>query len=56
MKTLNIFFYHGRYGVLFHYSYPDVRPFNLLAPNVNYIGRTALLTSKVAFYIFIHQI
>ena len=24
--------------------------------NVNYSGRTALLTSKVAFYIFIQQI
>ena len=29
---------------------------NLLTPNVNYIGRTAPLTSKVAFYIFIQQI
>jgi len=29
---------------------------NLLMPNVNYSGRTALLTSKVAFYIFIQQI
>ena len=27
--------------------------FNLLTPNVNYSGRTAPLTSKVAFYIFI---
>jgi len=27
--------------------------FNLLMPKVNYSGRTALLTSKVAFYIFI---
>jgi len=26
--------------------------FNLLTPNVNYSGRTAPLTSKVAFYIF----
>jgi len=25
-------------------------------PNVNYSGRTAPLTSKVAFYIFIQQI
>jgi len=31
-------------------------PFNLLKPNVNYSGRTAPLTSKVAFYIFIQQI
>jgi len=29
---------------------------NLLTPNVNYNGRTAPLTSKVAFYVFIQQI
>jgi len=29
---------------------------NLLTPNVNYSGRTASLTSKVSFYIFIQQI
>jgi len=29
---------------------------NLLTPNFNYSGRTAPLTSKVAFYIFIQQI
>jgi len=29
---------------------------NLLTSNVNYSGRTAPLTSKVAFYIFIQQI
>jgi len=29
---------------------------NLLTPNVNYIGRTAPVTSKVSFYIFIQQI
>ena len=29
---------------------------NFLTPNVNYSGSTALLTSKVAFYIFIQQI
>ena len=29
---------------------------NLLTPNVNYSGRAAPLTSKVAFYIFIQQI
>ena len=29
---------------------------NLLKPNVNYSGRTAPLTSKVAFYIYIQQI
>jgi len=32
------------------------RRFNLLTPNVNYSGRTAPLTSKVTFYIFIQQI
>jgi len=32
------------------------RLINLLTPNVNYSGRTATLTSKVAFYIFIQQI
>jgi len=31
-------------------------PFNLLTPNVNYSGRTAPLTAKVALYIFIQQI
>jgi len=30
--------------------------FNLSTPNVNYSGRTAPLTSKVSFYIFIQQI
>ena len=30
--------------------------FNLLTPNDDYSGRTAPLTSKVAFYIFIQQI
>jgi len=29
---------------------------NFLTPNVNYSGRTAQLTSKVAFFIFIQQI
>ena len=29
---------------------------NLLTPNVKYSGRTAPLTSRVAFYIFIQQI
>jgi len=33
-----------------------VKKVNLLTPNVNYSGRTAPLTSKVAFYIFIQQI
>ena len=30
--------------------------YHLLTPNVNYSGRTAPLTSKVAFYIYIQQI
>jgi len=30
--------------------------FNLLTPNVSYSGRTAPLTSKVAFYVCIQQI
>jgi len=29
---------------------------NLLMPNANYSGRTAPLTSKVAFYMFIQKI
>jgi len=29
---------------------------NLLMPNVNYSWRTAPLTSKAAFYVFIQQI
>ena len=32
------------------------KPFNPLTPNDTYSGRTAPLTSKVAFYIFIQQI
>jgi len=35
---------------------PDDGCINLLTPNVNYSGRTAPLTSKVAFYVFIQQI
>jgi len=34
----------------------ELRCINLLTPNVNYSWRTAPLTSKVAFYIFIQQI
>ena len=30
--------------------------FNLLKPNISYSGRTAPLTSKVVFYIFIQEI
>jgi len=36
-------------------SPPVTALLNLLTPNVNYSGRTAPLTSKVAFYIFIQQ-
>ena len=35
---------------------PEEEIFNLLTPNVNYSGRTAPLTSKAAFYVFIQQI
>jgi len=38
---------------IFHVSRIRV---NLLTPNVNYSGRTAPLTFKVAFYIVIQQI
>jgi len=34
----------------------ELKVLNLLTPNINYSGRTAPLTSKVAFYIFIQQI
>ena len=34
----------------------DLFDINLSMPNVNYSGRTAPLTSKVAFYIFVQQI
>jgi len=33
-----------------------IKTVNFLTPNVNYSGRTAPLTSKVVFYIFIQQI
>jgi len=36
-------------------TYQKTVKFNLLTPNVNYSGRTAPLTSKVAFYVFIQQ-
>ena len=35
---------------------PYTNIINLPTPNVSYSGRTAPLTSKVAFYIFIQQI
>jgi len=42
--------------MLFTYSVLHLLVLNLLTPNVNYSGRTAPLTSKVAFYIFMQQI
>jgi len=46
-----------RIQILYSESYLYLPYFlNLLMPNVNYSGRTAPLTSKVAFYIFIQQI
>jgi len=42
-----------RFVVRILYQCTDI---NLLTPSVNYSGRTAPLTSKVAFYIFIQQI
>ena len=38
------------------YPYRNQGTLNFLTPNVNYSGRTAPLTSKVAFYILIQQI
>ena len=43
-------------STLFSHSLSLRASLNLLTPNVNYSGRTAPLTSKVAFYIFIQQI
>jgi len=42
----------GSHRVYIH----GIHQINLLTPNVNYSDRTAPLTSKVAFYIFIQQI
>jgi len=47
---LSALFYHK--NCLFSY----LHLFKLLTPNVNYSGRTAPLTYKVAFYLFIQQI
>jgi len=46
----------GRKECSVMYTESDDGLINLLTPNVNYSGRTAPLTSKVAFYIFIQQI
>jgi len=41
----------------YHFAFaPTFFSLNPLTPNDPYSGRTALLTSKVAFYIFIQQI
>ena len=37
-------------------THRKIRKINPLTPNDPYSGRTALLTSKVTFYIFIQQI
>jgi len=42
--------------VIHQLGLPKFLNINLLKPNVNYCGRTAPLTSTVAFYIFIQQI
>jgi len=42
--------------IFFFFFFGKVMQINPLTPNVNYSGRTAPLTSKVAFYIFIQQI
>jgi len=62
----NVWLFHPAYKELFFKSLLQIwcmkfmymirRLFNLLTLNVNYSGRTAPLTSKVAFYIFIQQI
>jgi len=44
------------HGSVLCYNIVDALWNNLLTPNVNYSSRTAPLTSKVAFYIFIQQI
>ena len=52
-------FFFWNCGVLhsFYVTKPSYSlAFNLLTPNVNYSGRTAPLTSKVSFYIFIQQV
>ena len=48
--------HHGRLCGLLAGNRDRVPFINPLTPNVNYSGRTAPLTSKVAFYIFIQQI
>jgi len=43
-------------GTSYEFTTQFANIIKLLAPNVNYSGRTAPLTSKVAFYLFIQQI
>jgi len=56
LDTSNNIFINHQY--IFKPSYCQIYYilFNLLTPNVNYSGRTAPLTSEVAFYISIQQI
>jgi len=56
MEDLKWGFYRMFRKILQTYCIPYVPIFNILTPNDNYSGRTAPLTSKVAFYIFIQQI
>ena len=53
METIQFRSAAGYARSIYHYERLKI---NLLTPNVNYSGRTAPLTSKVAFYIFIQQI
>jgi len=51
--------YGSRAGALYllkRFSVPQTESVNLSTPNANYSDRTAPLTSKVAFYIFIQLI
>ena len=52
-KGIDTLQFHGI--AVFFFVFLSIK-FNLLTPNVNYSGRTATLTSKVAFCIFIQQI
>jgi len=45
---------HSRY-TSYKLNGKAVTMLNLLTPNINYSGRTAPLTSKIAFYILIQQ-
>ena len=56
-ETLEKLFVKSEYSLIKSYLIRQTKnTINILTPNVNYSGRTAPLTSKVAFYIFIQQI